>query len=385
MTNQFSVVNNAALSGLAMAPPEPRGIEQNARALLTGRQFHVCGDNVLRALDYVSPFTGGVFAAGAHAASRVRRLRQAYPTIPLIAEPAAIRNYWANEDAPFQLEGDSDHLFPASLDWHLDEQRMDGSALAMTPTGQIKPGDSRTLKKALRDANALDREDVLFALPLGAGWLSNPDFARQVVKVLDRSAHPVALTFTDKKNPLESRKRMRAYRRIMAETSGTVLAYRVDLFGFDAVAHGAVASAIGSYPSVRRLNPVGTRGSAIDPEDMAPHMLVGDMLRFIRTKQMRRAWFVEAEPFLCFCTICEGQPIDRLFGTSEDRNTGHLHNVTEIGRLHDGTVGLSSSARLAAWKAQVNGALDTYPQLETHIGRPVSIPTDLDVWVEPIS
>jgi hypothetical protein len=385
MTTQFSVINNPALSALAPASPAPRTIEQDARALLTGRQFHVCGDNVLHAMGSVSPFAGGVFAAGAHAASRVQRLQRKHPTVPMIAEPAAVRNYWATEDAPFQLDGDENDLFPPNLDWHLSMQRMAGSALAMTPTGQIKPGDSRTLKNALREANTLDRDDVLFTLPLGAGWLSNPDFARQVVKVIDRSKHPVALTFTDKKNPLESRKRMRAYRRLIAETTGTVLAYRVDMFGFDAVANGAIASAIGAYPSVRRLNPVDARGSAIDPEDMAPHMLVGDMLRFVRTKQMRRVWFAEAEPFVCFCSVCDGQPIDRLFGTDEDRNTGHLHNLVEIGRLHESTVDLAPSARRSAWNEQLKGALDTYPQLETHIGRPLPIPADLEVWAEPVS
>ncbi|MBF4598159.1 hypothetical protein ITJ53_11950 [Curtobacterium sp. VKM Ac-1796] len=385
MTTQFSVINNTALSALAPASPTPRPIEQDARELLAGRQFHVCGDNVLHAMDSVSLYTGGIFAAGTHAMSRVQRLQPQYPTVPMIAEPTAVRNYWATEDAPFLLDRDENDLIPPNLDWHLSMQRMAGSALAMTPTGQIKAGDSRTLKNALREANAIDRDDVLFTLPLSAGWLSNPDYARQVVKVIDRSRHPVALTFTDKKNPLESRKRMRAYRRLITETTGTVLAYRVDMFGFDAVAHGAIASAIGAYPSVRRLNPVGTRGSAIDPEDMAPHMLVGDMLRFVRTKQMRRVWFAEAEPFVCFCTVCDGQPIDRLFGTDHDRNTGHLHNLVEIGRLHDSTTGLAPSARLAAWDDQVKGALDTYPQLETHTGRPLPIPTDLEVWAEPVS
>lgn len=383
MTSQFSVISNARLNITPQAPA-PRSIEDDAHALLTGRQFHVCGTNAEDAIDLIQPYTGGMFLTGQYAPAQVSRLQRTHPSLPMIAEPRAVRKYWANEDAPFQLDAADGELFPPSLDWTLSVQRLSGNALAMTPTGQIRAGDSATLKNALRAANELDRADILFTLPLEAGWLSNPDYVLQVIKVIDRSRHPVALTFTHNTNPLASRKRMRAYRRIFAETTGTVLAYRTDLFGFDARAHGAIASAIGAYPRVRRLTPVDGRGGAIDPADKAPHMLVGDMLRFVRTKHMRRNWFAEADPFVCFCPICNGRDIDRLFGTPADRTIGHMHNVIEIGRLHDATLGLTPTQLRAEWTAQVLAALDTYPQLETHLNRQVAIPTDLDVWAEPI-
>jgi hypothetical protein len=117
---------------------------------------------------------------------------------------------------------------------------------------------------------------------------------------------------------------------------------------------------------------------------MAPHMLVGDMLRFVRTKTMRRLWFAAAIPFDCFCEVCDGQSIDRLFGTRADRALGHAHNVVEIRRLHDSTTGLSQAELAATWSNQVAGAMDTYPQLESHIGRPVVLPEDIKVWGEVV-
>ena len=159
-----------------------------------------------------------------------------------------------------------------------------------------------------------------------------------------------------------------------------VLAYRADLVGFDALAHGAIASAIGSYPSLRRLTPVGGRGSSIDPEDMSPHMMLTDMLRFVRSTYMRRAWFPNAASIQCFCAVCRGADVDRLHGSDAERRIGHNHNVVALDTLFSSYIGLSTAERRALWAKQTAGALDTYPQLETHIGRPEKIDNLLTVW-----
>lgn len=144
----------------------------------------------------------------------------------------------------------------------------------------------------MREANKLDRIDTLFAIPAYAGWLSDPHYVKQLIAVINHSKHPVLLTFIDGNNPVGSMKRAHAYRRVFQEAAVPVLAHRADLIGFDALAHGAIASAIGSYPSTRRLNPFDHRGGPVsDPEDMSPHMLLTDMLRIVRSTYMRREWF----------------------------------------------------------------------------------------------
>lgn len=374
----FTIVNNPSTApGSAFIAPRP--VETgDALALLANRQFHMCGQNMREEAQLIRAEAGGAFLVGARAPKYVPEIRRANPGLPLIVEPPALRKHWATADEPFKGAG-SDSTFQLTLDAELDWQRMD-SDLAITPTGQIRKGDSAALKAALREANKLDRGDVLFALPLAGGWLSEEHLIKQLILVINRSRHPVLLMFTGSSNPVGSMTRARAYRRIFAEATVPVVAYRADLVGFDALAHGAIASAIGSYPSLRRLTPVGGRGSSIDPEDMSPHMLLTDMLKFVRSTHMRREWFAGVTSIQCFCLICRGDDLDRLHGTHPERCIGHNHNVVSVDNLYSTFVNLDAGGRRALWAQQTKGALDTYPQLETHIGRPVKVDNLLKVW-----
>lgn len=374
----FTVVNNPSTAPRT-AVFAPRPVETgNARALLTNRQFHVCGVNMRGEAPLIQASAGGVFLVGEDASKYALQIRRANPGLPVIIEPRALRKHWASAAEPFQGEG-TEGAFQLDLDAELDWQRM-SSDLAITPTGQIRKGDSAALKAALAGANALEREDVLFALPMSAGWLSDELLTRQLVAVINRSRHPVLLAFTDPTNPVGSMSRARAYRRIFREATVPVVAYRTDMVGFDALAHGALASAIGSYPALRRLTPVGGRGSSIDPEDMSPHMLITDMLRFVRSTHMRREWFPNAASIKCFCVICRGDDLDRLHGSEDERRIGHNHNVVAVDNLFSSYRNLDGAGRRALWARQTAGALDTYPQLESHIGRSVKIDNLLTVW-----
>jgi len=376
----FTVIANPAVMP-DFTLGKPRRIEEgDAIALFTDRQFHVCGENMRGEVALMHEGLAGAFLVGANAPKHLLEIRRANPRIPLVIEPMALKNYLATSSEPFLIEDDPSSLFAMSLDAMLDWQRMNGSDLAVTPTGQIRVGDSAALKAALSGANALDRNDVLLALPMEAGWLSEPQHLKQLIAVINRSRHPVLLTFTSKANPVESTKRLRAYRQLFTQVTVPVIAYRADLVGFDALAHGALASAIGSYPSLRRLNPVGKHGFAMDREDMSPHIFVADMLRFVRSTHMRRDWFAGVAALQCFCTVCRGQDVDRLHGSNPERVIGHNHNVVAVDSLYSTYVGLDQAKRRTLWADQTAGALDTYPQLETHIGRPLKIPADLLAW-----
>ncbi|MDN4641850.1 hypothetical protein QCD70_16495 [Agreia sp. PsM10] len=383
--SQFNVIDNVNLPPSAV-PAAPRTIEVgHARNLITDRQWHVTGENRADAAALVTPTHSGLFLTGENSRRAAADLRARYSDTPFIVEPQALRDHWADEDAPFAVpDGSGGFDVTLPLEAMLDRQRLGGNPLAMTPTGQIRVGDSEALKAVIETANDLDREDVLVAVPLAANWLGKQPLTDQIIMVLNRSRHPIALTFTDGKGPLESMVRTRAHRRLIASTTAEILAYRIDLNGFDAIAQGAVAAAIGAYPSKRRLDPVDANVfGPKDREALSPQMLIPDMLRIVRSTEMRKKWFVSAPPMDCFCRICGGSPIDRLHESTAERAAGHRHNVVGIERLASIMLGTPRPQRAAVWAGLVEGALDTYPQLESHLGRPVRIPNDLGVWGEP--
>lgn len=372
----FTVIDNPSTAPTPLLTA-PRAVETgDAIALLTDRQFHVAGRNMHGEAPHIQTISGGAILVGEDAVASVASIRAANPDLPLIVEPRSLRKHLATDAQPFQLTA-------ATLGDDLDQQRV-YSDLAITPTGQIRAGDSDTLKAALREANKLDRSDTMFAIPAYAGWLSDDQHVKQLIAVINRSANPVLLAFIDGHNPVGSMKRARAYRRIFQETTVPVVAHRADLVGFDALAHGAIASAIGSYPSTRRLNPFDHRGGPVnDVEEMSPHMLLTDMLRIVRSLHMRREWFAGAAPIQCFCVICRGADVDRLHSDESERRIGHNHNVVNLDGLYSSYVGLSTAARRSLWADQVQGALDTYPQLESHLGRRLPVDPILEkVWAQ---
>ena len=201
----FTVIDNPSTApGSAFVAPRP--IETgNALALLTDRQFHVSGVNMREEAAFIHPNAGGAFLAGDTAPAYLPQIRAANPGLPLIIEPRAMHKHWASAAEPFQFAPSA-----LSLDDDLDQQRR-LSDLALTPTGQIRKGDSAALKAALVETNKLNRTDTLFTIPASAGWLSDTQLVKQLIAVINRSNHPVLLAFTDATNPVGSMVRARAY------------------------------------------------------------------------------------------------------------------------------------------------------------------------------
>ena len=380
----FSVINNGHLATPAV-PASPRPIEAgDARALVIDRPWHVTGENSADAAATVRAGSSGIFVTGSQAHGHAAELRSQHPSTPIITEPLALTHYVADEDAPFGYWSDGGFDTSLSLEAMLDRRRAAGDPIAMTPTGQIRAGDSEALKAVIDAANDLDRDDILVAVPLEANWLSKDPLTDQIVRVLDRSNHPIALTFIDGNSPLGSMKRMRAHRRVLATTTADILAYRIDLNGLDAIALGAIGAAIGAYPTKRRLDPANKGGGGpSDREALSPQMLIPDMLRFVRSTEMRRSWFVNADPVLCYCAVCGGAPLHRLFESNAERAIGHRHNVVGIDQLINMLLVVPRVQRSAVWANLITGAADTYPQLSLHLNRPMSPPNDLGVWAEP--
>jgi hypothetical protein len=381
MASNYSVIQNPSTPNVLPELPRRQVEHGDARRLIAGRQMVVLGNGFHEAAPFIDATTSGMVLTGKHAASRVRRLKDEYRNIPLLIEPYSVEHHTATPDEPFLLPADDGGFFPMTLDAALDVQRGQHASIAMTPTGQIGKGDSASLKAALRDVEQVGhRSDTLFLLVLAAGWLSDPQLVKQVIAVINRSPVPVALAFVGTTNPVGSLPRLRAYRRIFVEVTQLVVPYRADLVAFDARAHGAPGSVVGLLPAMRRVTTVGKGGGAADPTDLAPHMLIGDLLRFARSKMMRNEWFADAASLICNCLVCQGRPIDRLYENETDRREGHLHNALELQRLHAMTIGMTPSQTNAWWHTFAAGALDTYPRLESHLGRALKIPADVEFW-----
>ena len=95
----------------------------------------------------------------------------------------------ADEDAPA--------LLPApTLEEYLQAQIGAGATFATTPTGVMRAGDRRSLKKAIRQVNDLDRDDVVFYVPLELAWFTSAN-VKGLIGVLAACKHPVAIAIAD--------------------------------------------------------------------------------------------------------------------------------------------------------------------------------------------
>ena len=377
------MIDNPGLPGAGAASSE-RSVEVGvASELLKDRQFHVCNSNAADAMPLLQAGSGGMFVAGKLAAGKLQDLKRQQQGVPVILEPWSLHQYRATPKAPFSADGLNTVATVAPLDALLDGQRALGSDLAMTPTGQIAVGDAASLVAAIDQVNRLDRTDMILALPMDGNWLSTQEATDRLIREVNRSKHPVALGFTSGGHPLQSHKRKLAYRRAFAGITSEVIAYRTDLFGFDALALGAKAAAIGALPAAWRINPVGVpSGGYVEEEFKAPQILIGDLLSFVRSRDMRNEWFTSSPSILCACRECKGEPIDRLFHFDDHRSEGQRHNVLEIDRIFASLQGLTPTAKQQQWRHLVVGARNAYTQLSTYLEKDIGVPDALSMWSE---
>jgi hypothetical protein len=354
-----------------------RGAVLDIGALLADRMLTITGaDDVHACAPRVSRAAGGLVITGDKKPVQLTALASVFPGLPLFREPVAPSQYTATAAAPFDLS-DPGELFGLTLDQVLDGQRAGGASGAITPTGFIPPGDADPMKAAVEAANLLDREDAVLWMPCHYRWACEPGVA-QLIAIARRSRHPVALSLSDPKNPLDHKGVPLGLRRVVAEVPG-LIPWRIDLAGIDALAHGARATAIGILPSTRHITEPGTRGYASKPGEKAPHIFLTDMLRFVRADRMRDDWFASTPAPTCDCAVCAGQPVDRFDRTDRSRLAGHLHNVVELTDLHARLLQAGQSRRLW-WRDRLDDARAAHQELEGRVSTRVQFPAVLDVW-----
>lgn len=367
-------------SPVTMSPvaPSKRRSRQTVRTTLKGRLLvEALADDAVHCPALLSRSLSGLVIGGAKdAAATVRSLRAAYNDLVLAIDPLNSEKYFATETAPFAL-GDGDTLFTPSVEEVLNDQIASGCSFGVTPTGYVQAGEPEALKAVINTANDLDRDDIVVLVPMDHRWLADANI-KQLTAILSRSKHPVALALGDPSgNPAAHPNAQRNLRALATALSDLVL-WRTDMSGVDAMAHGALAAAVGLVPSRRRAAVPDTGGRAANPADRTPQVFLPDLLRFARASFIQDEWYAATLPPPCLCKSCQGGAIDRFSSTSDDQRAGRLHNAAKLSELIEDAGANGGVDRW--WPDKVNNAVSAHVTLSSVIGREITLPPDLELW-----
>lgn len=360
------------MSNMDVTTDIPRRNRRNARDVIAGRLLTVVGDqrDIFDALD---PEWGGIVLTGQKGLSAARTLGNRNPDAVILIEPSTFTTTVATVDAPFLTPVDeSNTLLDVTLDSYLDQQVTIADA-AILPGGHLEAGRRDVLDAIIEHANGVDRSDVILLIIADPRWLIGSDL-KKLIHQVGRSVYPVAIGFTSTENPLPTLEHHRGYRELFAATGA--FAWRADYAGLDAYAYGALGTAIGVIPSLRKATAPGEQNKARNPKDKRPHMAYRELMRFVRTSQLE-TWLVN-HPVDCPCLACEGRPLDRLGATKADKLISARHNSLRIRSEFD-RLRLASN-RVAMWRQMREDAVAAHLTLGFEINRKIHLEPSLNHW-----
>lgn len=352
-----------------------------AAAVLTDRfLLHTSWSTGSRLRATLPDAIGGFVLRGAEAGAGVRQLRSDGFDRPLIVDPEGYCRGLATEDEPFVVDpAEEETLFPLTLEDVLQGQRQCGATVALTPTGYLRAGDSDALRSAVRAAARIERDDVMFSVPLDVAWLTDEHIAH-LIAVLAGLPMPKAVFIGGQFDPMKRyRQAVTNLRRVVAE-AGHVAVFRTDLTGFDAMSHGAFTASIGTGGSLRHTIPYGERRRA-RKKDPSPSVLFGDLQSFHKGSTLAER-FANARPPVCACCACDGRAID-TFVALEDQLPAHQHTMcTWASWIPDLLAQPTLGDRAAWWRNRCAAAVAHAEILSAQIKQPeaFSAPTSLRAW-----
>jgi hypothetical protein len=287
---------------------------------------------------------------------------------PLLIDPAAYVHEVATADEPFALPESDDALFGTNVNVLLDGQRQCHAAAAMTPSRYVQAGDSAALKALVHHAQAIERDDVIVAVPVALSWLTKDQYLPQLIAGLKRIPHPKAVMFGAQKNPFDVAAATPNFRRLLAETTNVGL-WRADVpAAFDCLAHGGMFAAIGAGGSLRHLVPADEKPDANNPVVHTPAVLLPSMLRYSEGRFIANKYASTPAP-RCDCPVCDGASLDRFDSTSSEvRIAAHAHNAAVwTGWLADLFNHTTDAERRLWWRGFCQAAVDAHEQENTRL------------------
>lgn len=350
-----------------------------AATALQGRVLMLVSSNAFDAMKHIDTKYSGIVITGAKALDTVRVLKRHHPQMVVAVEPTSITKYIATASHPFDVAEGDGMLIPLTLGEVLAAQARAGATVTVTPTGYIAPGESQALKAAIELGNKETRDDMVLLLPVHHLWLSK-NWLTQLIAVARLSIHPVALIVVDSyQDPLSNDGAVEGYRTFFRQVPGAI-AWRTDLAGFDALAHGAIAASIGFLPSIRRGFEPNKGSNSSDPNNKSPHLLIPKMLRYTRSSVMREQWFASSEPIYCSCIICSNRALDSYTTSDEDRLQAHLHNLVALMQMRRDLGVLTGESIYEWWRELVIQALVEHETLSAKISVKIGVPEALKSW-----
>lgn len=379
LAGQAVETRETALRALA-ASPAPLAPPGAAAALTDRILVHAAWDTA-RALRPILPTQGsGLVLRGAKRLTGCRELRDTGYDGVVLTDPEGYAQAAATEENPFVLgDPDENTLFTPSLDEVLDWQRQAGATVALTPTGYLHAGDGAALKAAATTVAGLDRDDVLFSVPLDIAWFT-AEHIGLLIAVLSRLATPKAVFLGAQFDPLERYKAAAMNLRRLEAEAGHIAVLRTDLTGIDALCHGAFAASIGTGGSLRHIVPAGQppRSGKNDP---SPSVLYAPVMTFFKGSTLAERYANDPPP-TCPCRTCHGRALDTFLST-DDSDAAHAHNIltwTEWVTVLRAQPTLAD--RAALWRRYCHDAVQQCEILNTALGQDgaFTAPTALAAW-----
>jgi hypothetical protein len=354
---------------------EPRGLPRtsqqptpSATTMVTGRIFLL--DNP-RYTQQVPPFLAadrsGLVLSGKGSNARADAIGRQSTSL-LLADPGAYLDQVATADEPFALPEIDGALFGGDLDALLGGQRQCHAATAITPSRYVQAGDSAAFKALVRQARAIERDDVIVAVPVALPWLTKEQYLPQLIAGLQRIPHPKAIMFGAQKNPFDVAAAIPNFRRLLAETANVGL-WRADVpAAFDCLAHGGTFAAIGAGGSLRHLVPADEKPDANNPVAHTPAVLLPAMLRYSEGRFIANKYANTPAP-RCGCVVCDGASLDRFDSLSgEARAIAHAHNAAVwTSWLSDLFDHATDANRQLWWRGFCMAAVDAHEQENTRL------------------
>lgn len=358
--------------------PVPAPERTTARERLRGRVLTIVHCDAAEAMStHLNLDYEGLVITGAKRHQVMRKLRRAFPDLILIAEPDSHVEHEASSVHPWYLPGsEEDGLLagPSVVDI-LDGQRSSGASVTLLPSGFVEAGDVETLRAIVEAANGISGDDIALPLYLATGWL-RPEHEEFLLAVIALSSHPVLLSFGSSTNPLDSKRKRAIYRRVV--TGSGAFSWRVDLAGLDALAHGALGTAIGTAPGLRRFTPPKDKGKARRPDDATPYVLNPGHMHWMKTGAMREELYVATLAPSCTCRECGGQRIDRF--TESQAAAAARHNHAIIDEYAQSLLSTAPSDRPVLWRSMAQDALVAHEATSAVVGRPWNAPDDVSTF-----
>jgi hypothetical protein len=291
-----------------------------------------------------------------------------HSTSPLLIDPAAYLDQVATAAEPFALPESDGTLFGSDVGAMFDGQRQCHAAAAITPSRYVQAGDSAAFKALVYQAQEIERDDVIVAVPVALPWLTQKQYLPQLIAGLQRIAHPKAVMFGAQKNPFDVAAATANFRRLLAETTNVGL-WRADVpAAFDCLAHGGAFAAIGAGGSLRHLVPADEKPDADNPMAHTPAVLLPSMLRYVRGRIIAEKYANTPAP-RCDCAVCDGASLDRFDSLNGDvRAEAHAHNAAVwTGWLSDLFNHVTDAERQQWWRGFCKTAVDSHEQENTRM------------------